>query len=439
VLLLWPALARAQTTVRAVTSVSAGGSDNTRGLANPDVRRTSAAIGRASAGLDLGHQGATSNHLLRLAVGATGYPGSDAGTSFSQELALVSQFTFERAALEFGVTGGHSQLDDLQPLLDTSLSGAPPPEPIVPAFSDQVRPDEELVPVGTIGYVNGSVAQGLSVELAPVWSFYQSAGFDTFAAVQGREVLDPIWAVSGDLGLERAWARNSARIEATIGHEYTPLTLTEEGVLPAEHGDFGRAALGWTHVFSPTWRGDLSGGAFVARATSDQKLSLGPAGRAALNWKGRHFKAVFLVDHTAMPSVVMGGIFVTDRASVRGSGRFGRDERFRFTGMLRYTRLSAVGPTAEPIPPPPVDIMGPEPPPGPRPVPPDQQHDHANRWQAQVALGWTPWANRLFELDLSYRLTTQTGAVLGRRRLKTFERNVVLLTLTVGFPTRPEF
>jgi hypothetical protein len=56
-----------------------------------------------------------------------------------------------------------------------------------------------------------------------------------------------------------------------------------------------------------------------------------------------------------------------------------------------------------------------------------------------MTVGWLPWPNRLFELNLSYRLTTQTGAVLGRRRLKTFERNVVLLTLTVGFPNRPEF
>jgi hypothetical protein len=439
VLLLGPVAARGQTTVRAVTSVSGGASDNARGIANPDQRRTSSVIGRSSAGLDLGYQAATSNHLLRLAVGATGYPGSDAGTSFSQELYLVSQFSWERSVLEFGVTGSHSQLDDLQPLLDTNLAGAAQPEPLVPSFSEQVRPDEELVPVGTVAYLSGSLAQGLSIELSPVWSFYQSAGFDVFSSVVDRHVTDAIWAVSGDLGIERAWARNSGRLEATIGHEYAPMTLTEEGVIPEEEGEFGRAALGWTHQFAPTWRGDVSGGAFAARATSDQELFIGPSWRGALNWKGRAFRALLSYDHSAQPSVVMGGIFLTDRATVRGSGRFGRDERFRFTSTLRYTRLGGVGPTAPgAIPPPPVDLMNPTPPEPPKPIPEDQRHDHANRWQAVVALGWTPWANRLFELDLSYRLTTQTGAAIGRRRMKTFERNVVMLTVTLGLPMRPE-
>jgi hypothetical protein len=438
-LLLWPAPGRAQTTVRAITSVAAGASDSTRGVANPDVRRTSSVIGRTSAGLDLGIQGTRHNQLMRVAVGATGYPGSDAGTSFSQELSLVSQFTWERAVLELGLMGEHSALDDLQPLLDTNLSAVAQPEPLVPAFSEQVRPDDELVPTGTVGYVGGSFAQGLSVELSPIWSFYQTAGLDMFAAVQNRDILDPIWAISADLGLERAWARNSARLEGTIGHEYTPLTLSDEGVIPAEEGDFGRLALGWTHLFTPTWRVDLTGGAFAARASDDQELEIGPAGRGALSWKGRAFRGGLIFDHTAMPSVVMGGIFVTDRATARATGRFGGDERYRFTTMIRYTRLGALGPSTQPILPPPVDLMNPMPPPGPGEIPEDQRHDHANRWQAQVAVGWTPWPNRLFEVDLSYRLTTQTGAVLGRRRMKTFERNVVLLTLTLGLPTRPEF
>jgi hypothetical protein len=133
---------------------------------------------------------------------------------------------------------------------------------------------------------------------------------------------------------------------------------------------------------------------------------------------------------------VLGGIYLTDRASVRASGRFGRDERFRFTGLLRYSRLGAIGGSAPLIMPPPPDLMNPTPPEPPGPPDPDLAHDHANRWQSQVTVGFVPWPNRLFELALSYRLTTQTGATLGRRRMKTFERNMVLLTLTFGLPTR---
>jgi hypothetical protein len=425
--------------VRAITSVATGASDNARGVPG-DQKRTSSIIGRTSAGLDLGYQGNTSMHLLRVAVGAIGYPGSNAGTTFTQELELVSQFNYQRATLEFGATGSHSQLNDLQPLLETNLSSAPQPAAVVPAFSDRVGPDDELVPLGTVAYIGGTAAEALNVDLSPVWNLYQNAGLDGFSTITDGYTSAPAWAFSNDLGLERSFSTDGVRLEATTGYEHSPPILTIDGVVPEENGLFGRGALGWSHQFNRKWRSDLSGGVFAARIAEGQPFSFGPAFRAGLNWKGKWFRTAFLVDHTPQPSVVMGGIFLSDRASVRATGRFGRDERFRFTGLLRYTRLSAIGtPPAVLPPPPPSGLTDPTPPEPPAGIPLDQQHDHANRWQAQVTVGYLPWRNRLFELNLSYRLTTQTGAVLGRRRLKTFERNVVMLTLVVGFPTRPEF
>jgi hypothetical protein len=230
------------------------------------------------------------------------------------------------------------------------------------------------------------------------------------------------------------------RLEGSAGYEHSPPILIQEGIVPEENGIFWRGALGWSHQFTPKWRSDVSGGIFGARISESQPMTFGPAFRAGLNWKGRWFKSAFLVDHTPQPSVVMGGIFLTDRASARATGRFGKDERYRFTGLIRYSRVSAIG-VPPPVlpPPPPSGLTDPTPPENPGGISPDQLHDHANRWQAQVAVGYVPWTNRLFEINLSYRLTTQTGAVLGRRRLKTFERNVVMLTLVLGLPTRPEF
>jgi hypothetical protein len=438
-LALLPAAARAQTSVRAITSVATGASDNARGVPG-DQKHTSSFIGRTSAGLDLGYQGATSLHLMRAAVGAIGYPGSDSGTSFTEEAELASQFTWQRLTLELGATGSHSELNDLSPLLETNLSSAPQPAAVVPAFSDRVGPDEELVPLGTIGYVGGSLAEAIGLEISPLWSLYQNAGLDLFSTTEGTHFDPPVWAVSNDMGLERAFPRDAARLEATIGHEHAPLTLTDEGVVPEENGDYGRAALGWSHQYTAKWRSDLTVGAYAARAAASQPFQFGPAWRASLAWKGRWFKTQFLYDRSTQPSVVMGGIFLTDRISARATGRFGRDERFRFTGLIRYSRLSAIGiPTPLLPPPPPSGLTDPTPPEPPKGIPPDQQHDHANRWQAQVTVGFVPWINRLVELNLSYRLTTQTGATLGRRRMKTFERNVVMLTLVVGFPTRPDF
>ena len=435
---LLPAAAQAQTSVRAVTSVAAGGSDNARGTPG-DQKRTSSVIGRTSAGLDLGYNGARSNHLLRLAAGAVGYPGSGSGTSFSEEGSLASQFVWPRLTLDLGATGSHSELNDLQPLLETNLAAAPQPVPVVPAFSDRAGPDEELVPVGTVAYLGGSVAEGITYELTPLWSVYQSGGVDLFTTTEGTHFDPPVWAVSSDFGVQRDFATDGARLEASIGHEHAPLTLTSDGILPEEDGDYGRAALGWSHQFDRKWRSDLTGGVFAGRPTEEQKFTFGPTWRASLNWKGQQFRSQLFYDRSVQPSAVMGGIFLTDRASLRATGKFGRDERFRFNGILRYSRLSSLGTPPPVLPPgPPSGLTDPSNPPEPPTVPSDLRHDHANRWQAQVSVGFTPWTNRLFELNLSYRLTTQSGATLGRRRMKTFERNVVLLTLTLGLPTRLE-
>jgi hypothetical protein len=441
VALLWlgTAPARAQTSVRAITAVSTGASDNAKGVPDPNQKHSSSLVGRTTAGVDLAYRGALSFHLLRAAVGATAYPGSGAGAFYSQEAEWTSQFVWQRVTLELGATGGHSQLDDLQPILDTNLSSVPEPVPITPTFVDAVSPDDQLSPTGLVSYLGGAASEALAIELTPVWSLYQSGEFDAFWTIQGKDVSDPIWAVGTDVGIQRDWATDGVRLEGSIGREASPTTITDDGILPAEQGDYGRTALGWVHQFNRKWRTDLTGGAFGARASQREKLTYGPAWRASLNWRGQHFRATALYDHTAQPSVVMGGIFLTDRASLRATGRFGRDERFRFTGMVRYQRLSAIGPTTPlPPPPPPVDLMNPTPPEPPGEIPFDQRHDHANRWQAQLLLGWVPWPSRLVELGLSYRLTTQTGATLGRRRMKTFDRNVVLLTLTVGFPWRSQ-
>jgi hypothetical protein len=434
-LALLPALAHAQPMVRAITSVSAGGSSLSKGLAEPDQKNGTSPVGRASAGLTLGYRTPNASHLLQLAAGTTGYPGNGGG-SFTEEAALTSDFSWQRLTLELGATGSHSQLDDLEPLLDSGLTGEAPPPPVAPPFTDEIRPGDDFSPSGTIGYVGGSLAESLGYELSPVWSVYQSGGVDAFATTAGGTTSPPVWALSTDVGIERDWTRDGGRLELTAGQEKAPAMQVDEGVIPPQTGDYGRAALGWVHQLTPTWRSDLSAGAFAARTAESAKLTYGPAWRGSLNWRGRHFRSAFLYDRSVQPSVVLGGIFVTDRASARATGRFGRDERIRFTGLIRYARISAVGPTTGTAVPsgPPTDLTDPTPILPPRPPSPDQLHDHSNRWQAQLLMGVLPWPRRMIEVGLSYRLTTQTGAVLGRRRMKTYERNVLLLTLTVGLP-----
>jgi hypothetical protein len=435
-LALLPASAWAQPLVRSITEVAAGGSTLSSGLAEPGQKHTTSPVGRAMFELDLGYRAPRTTHLLQLAAGTTGYPGNGGG-SITEEGALTSDFNWQRVSLELALAGGHSQLNDLEPLLDVGLTGEAPAPPVAPSFTDEIRPGEDFGPTGTVGYMDGSASQALGVELDPRWNFYQSAGFDVFAITAGGTTSTPVWAANLDLGIQRDWVRDGGRLELTLGQEHAPAQILDEGIVPPERGDYGRSALGWIHQIAPNWRSDLTGGAFAARTETSEKFVFGPAWRAALNWRGRLFRGGLLYDHSAQPSVVLGGIFLTDRASVRATGRFGRDERIRFSGLVRYARISAIGPTTgEPIRRPPTDLTDPTPILPPKPPSPDQLHDHSNRWQAQLQMGYLPWPRRMIEIGLSYRLTTQTGAILGRRRMKTYERNVLLLTLTAGFPAR---
>jgi hypothetical protein len=418
--------------VRAITGVGAGASDNARGLATSSGQKhTTSVFGTTRLGLELGYAGAGATHHLLYVLGATAYPDNPGANNLTHELSLESAFSFERSTLElvgsasYGVTNAVAPLIDNDPL-STTGPDRPGPPPLPPP-----RPDDELGPAGDVGYLGGSFAESLSVELDPLWSLYQDAGIDAFSTVIGSQVDPAIWSANADLGLERAWPRDAARIEASAGYESTPHLVFEDEVIEAEQGEVGRAGLGWAHQFSPGWRSDLSGAVFAARAALTDPWSYGPAWRGSLAWRGRAFRAAAIYDHGASPSVNVGGIFLTDRVTVRGTGRFGQDEKYRFTGSLRYQRMSILGP-APPFVPPPRDPNDPEPPPPPGP---DDMRDVAQRWQAQVLLGARPWPRRHIELALSYRVTSQTGAILGRRRLRTFERNLVLLTLTVAFPT----
>jgi hypothetical protein len=107
----------------------------------------------------------------------------------------------------------------------------------------------------------------------------------------------------------------------------------------------------------------------------------------------------------------MGGIFLTDRASVRATGRFGRDERFRFIGFsaTRAVRIGAASGAAAPRP---GRAMDPIPPSRRRESPRPAARPRPTAVQAQVTVGWLPWPT-VRRAELSYRLTTQTGAVLG--------------------------
>jgi hypothetical protein len=145
-----------------------------------------------------------------------------------------------------------------------------------------------------------------------------------------------------------------------------------------------------------------------------------------------------IFERSANTSVASGGIFLQHRATLRALGRFGQDERFGVRALVRYQRMSLLGPAVGApvlIPPPDPNLMDPnmrEP----GETPPEQLHDFVHRWQGQLSFGARPWPRRMVEVVLSYRFTAQTGAVLGVRRFRQMERNLLFVSLAVGLPTR---
>jgi hypothetical protein len=260
-----------------------------------------------------------------------------------------------------------------------------------------------------VGYIGGALSEALGVDLTPRLGAYQSADFQAFAPMVGTHADPPTFAFNHDLGLGRGWSRDAARLELGLGMESAPERIDDQDVLPAQQGQYGRLVTGWRHQLGPNWITDLSGGAFHARSSADEPSVTGPAWRGTVRWRGRQFRAAAVYDHNARPSVVLGGVFLADRVTLRTVGRFGHDERFRVMGALRYQQLRVL------------DTV-------------EAQAGPVGRLQAQLVLMGRPWPRRHVELALSYRFTHQDEGRLARRHLHEVRRNVLLLTLTVGLP-----
>ncbi len=412
-LMLLASAARAQTRVRGLTAVAGGASDNARGEGNQQ-RHTVGTFTRGTLGLKLTHDRPTSHHELGYLLSGTAHPGNSGANSFTHDAAGVTQLVWSRATLELAANGAYSVLNDIGSLYEVEA-----PETDLRPAVDLLRPDPAGYPfgpqpLGTIAFVGGSASQSLSLELSPRWGAYQSTDFQFYSPIIGTRVAPPILTAGAGFGFDRIWPRDVGRLELDGGLEVSPERLEGDELLPPDRGHFGRAALGWGHQLTPGWASDLSGGVYAAKVGEDYSYATGPAWRAALRARGEQWRGNVAYDHTAHSSVVLGGIFLSDRVSLRALRLFGQDERFRFTGRFRIERLMAMA------------------------VPPEERGP-ATRWQAMIGVAARPWSRRHIDVSLTYRLTEQLGARLGPRNIRTLERNVVLLTVTVGVPwTGPE-
>lgn len=382
--------AHADADLRAAALLGTGISDDPRSAVGGDGSSRGQAFLAARAGLSLSLALPSALHRGQYVVGITEYPGRPDGRGISQQGLWTSNFEFQRLSLGLEASGFHGLMTD--------------PAPIIESIDEDVGPQPEAL----FSFAQGSVAQSLGYALAPGATLWQSSGASLFTPFRGDTLDYYNFMLQADVGAEYEWVRDAARIELSGGLERQTESRFEPEMYPEGGGEFGRLGLGWRHQLTPAWATDLSPGIYLARDAATPDAVTGLAPRAQLRWRGQRFGAGVGVDRGAQPSVVLGGIFVRDRLSGRLRGRFGNNDMFQLRARAAYQRLSMLQPMAG--------------------------DGTATMATGRAFLIIRPIAWRAIDVTLSYRLSRQWGATLGRRLIKDKQRHAVMLSITVGLP-----
>lgn len=385
---------RAETRVRASATAGVGASERLR-LSEPQLQIRPRVVEVARLGLELAHRRPGSEHQGTYLAGITHRP-RGGQLELSQALAWESLFSpWRSGGITLQADGMHGVMNGEVPLIEEPL--------------DDVGP----VPTGTFQYVGVSLGEALALEPVPRLAIHQGLRASGFAPFRGSQKEMHSLLLEHQLGLERLWARGSGRIDLALAHETQTTSRFEPALSPGGTGQLARLTAGWARELTPTLRSDLAAGVDAAREIGRTPILIGPTAHAALRWNGRATILRAGYDHGAMPSVVLGGIFQTDRLTARANGRFGHQERFRLATRLVLQQMRSLAPIADPA------------------------ADRVVRlWTLRLQLGIRPSPRHAVEATLLVRHGVQYGGTLGRRVLGTFRRDAVLLTVTVGLPLR---
>jgi hypothetical protein len=376
--------------LRGFVTIGAGIADDPRAVTGADVGGGSDGFLTLRPGVLYVDRTAAHEHKVSLLVAATQHPGSSGGNSISQNLAFSSQLTgWKRASLELEGSGSYGLVNQSAPL------------------TEEQEEFLGLAPEGQIQYVSAFGGESLSLYLSEGFSLYQGLSGGVFTPLRGKTVDRHNVIAEHSLGANYEMQENIASLELGLGYESQTVSRFDPTMFPAGDAQYGTLMAGWSRDLSVAWGIDLSAGAYGAQESSHAGRSYGPAGRAAVRYLARWFKAGLAYDHRVWPSVVLGGIMVGDRGALRIGGTFGNNEMFRLRGSVMYQRVRTLGtPDADPV----------------------------GMFLGRVALGVRMFPGRHTELNLSYRLRAQTGGRLGVRELGSYERHIIMLAVTAGFP-----
>jgi hypothetical protein len=382
-----PARAQFNYTLGAGTSV--GVSDNPASQSGTTSPKT-AAFGTVRGNVNLGYAGRLSTERMGYGIAATSWTGNAQRSSITHTLDLASEIQAGPAVkLAFTAGGTLAQLS----LLDSVASTDP----------QTVGPR----PAGDQKFLTANVGETLSWMMTGAWSLdqglagriYRPLGDNTVGTTRNK-------SASFDLGVSRAWQRDTGGVHGVLGVMSAAGTPTGQTTEVTSNSDYGQAELTWRRDWSAEITHNLAAGVFFVKT---DKVHVLPSGLASIAWRRLGNEVELRASRSATTSIYVGTAYVRSIVSLNASVPLDRWERLRFVAGGDVEHASNVGGT-------------------------DSVSGSANVYSARAGLTWRP--GNMFTYGLDYNFRDQRASA-GSTTISSFKRQTIMLTVDVQYPPVP--
>jgi hypothetical protein len=199
-------------------------------------------------------------------------------------------------------------------------------------------------PPESFRFLAGHLRQRFSWDLGPHWGVAESLGGEGFTPLDARDLARPA-SVAGDgtFAVYRRWLRDRASVRARAGLAYSEAAVRDARIVrPEGRATFVEGTLGMVHDFSSLLTGEANAGVTSVRWPGRSDSLQAFAGSASLRHGTRGMKeAAIEVDRGTYANVLLGDVFLTTRAAVRGARPFGRWSWLLIAGAIDYSHAES--------------------------------------------------------------------------------------------------
>ncbi|MGK4007271.1 hypothetical protein WMF31_31910 [Sorangium sp. So ce1036] len=302
--------ARAQDAfLQGVFAGTVGVTDNVSGAAEPPAGPGPEAdgFGTASPGLVFTYATPRTAHTLSYTFAASFFFLHPEASSYSNTAVYSGRFvTSPRTSLTLGASGSQGQLNTFQ-LEQAPAAGTP-----------------QNIAGGTTNFVQGSLNEGFSVQLSPIWSLGQAATFGVYNPLQDRP--QRTLSAANTLSLQRLFPDDIASLALSVGYTHfgnvpvsdtdpdTPDTYTSREQL------LSTLVASWQHDFGHRLSSQLDvGGTLAADLRGGADALARPAALAALRYAHDRGEAEFAYSYSAAPNVFLQQIQLSHQLTLRAA------------------------------------------------------------------------------------------------------------------------